>query len=194
MGTFQYVAWDQSGNCQEATKQASSEEEVMSFLRQEQLTPVSITEIQIAQQEKTSKVSYRRVKSGDLATFCWQLSTMLSGGLSITSAIETIADEIPNPYFEFILKDISVKLSKGMTMAECLESHPKVFSNLGCAMVMAGETSGSLTKTLTRLAEHYENRDKLIRKVRGAMAYPAFVIGFIIVIVIVLMMTMTKNF
>ena len=194
MGTFQYVAWDQSGNCQEATKQASSEEEVMSFLRQEQLTPVSITEIQIAQQEKTSKVPYRKVKSGDLATFCWQLSTMLNGGLSITSAIETIADEIPNPYFEFVLKDIAAKLSKGMTMAECLGVYPKVFSNLSCAMVMAGETGGSLTKTLTRLAEHYENRDKLIRKVRGAMAYPAFVIGFIILIVVVLMTLIIPRF
>jgi len=41
----------------------------------------------------------------ELATFCWQLNTMLSGGLSITVAIQTIADEISNPYFEYILKD-----------------------------------------------------------------------------------------
>jgi len=194
MSTFQYVAWDQSGNCQEATRQASSEEEVMSFLRREQLTPVSITEVQTAQHEKTSKVPYRKVKSADLATFCWQLSTMLGGGLPITSAIETIADEISNPYFEFVLKDIAAKLSKGLTMAECLEAYPKVFSNLSYAMVMAGETSGSLTQTLTRLAEHYENRDKLVRKVRSAMAYPAFVIGFIILIVVVLMTLIIPRF
>lgn len=194
MSTFQYTAWDQSGNCKEGSRQASSQEEVLSFLREEQLTPVSITEVQTVQQEKTVTVHYRKVKSVDLATFCWQFSTMLGGGLPVTTAIETIADEIPNPYFEFVLKDIAAKLSKGMTISECLEQYPKVFSKLSCAMVMAGETSGALTKTLTRLAEHYENKDKLVRKVRGAMAYPAFVVGFIVLIVIVLMTLIIPRF
>ncbi|MBL7214939.1 MAG: type II secretion system F family protein [Phycisphaerae bacterium] len=194
MATFQYVAWDQSGNCKEGSKQTSSQEEMLSFLREEQLTPVSITEVQAVQQEKTTTVHYKRVKSGDLATFCWQLSTMLGGGLPITGAIETIADEIPNPYFEFVLKEIAAKLGKGLTMAESLECFPKVFSKLSCAMIMAGETGGSLTKTLERLAKHYENRDQLTRKVRSAMAYPAFVVGFIILIVIVLMTLIIPRF
>lgn len=194
MATFQYVAWDQMGNCEQGTRQASSEEEVLAFLKNEQLTPVSITESQKVQQEKKTTVRYRRVKSGDLATFCWQLSTMLGGGLPITSAIETIADEIPNPYLEFILKEIAAKLSKGLTLAECMKDYPKVFSHLSCAMIMAGESGGSLTATLTRLAEHYENRDKLIRKVRGAVAYPIFVIAFIVLIVIVLMTLIIPRF
>ncbi|MBC8392813.1 MAG: type II secretion system F family protein [Deltaproteobacteria bacterium] len=194
MSTFEYVAWDQSGNCVESIKQASSQEEVLTFLREEHLTPVSINEIQTAKQEKAETVSYKRVKSADLATFCWQLSTMLAGGLPITTAIDTIADEIPNPYFEFVLKDIAAKLSKGLTLADCFEEYTKVFSKLSCAMVMAGETGGSLTTTLQRLAEHYENRDKLIRKVRGAMAYPTFVIIFIVLIIIVLMTFIIPRF
>ena len=195
MATFQYVAWDQLGNCEQGTKQASSDEEILSLLREENLTPVSITEVQTAQQEKKKPtVRYKRVKSADLATFCWQLSTMLGGGLPITTAIETIASEISNPYLEFVLRDIAGKLSKGLTLAECLEGYPRVFGHLSCAMVMAGETGGSLTTTLVRLAEHYENRDKLIRKVRGALAYPAFVVGFIILIVVVLMTLIIPRF
>lgn len=194
MATFQYVAWDQMGNCEQGTKQASSEEELLAMLKQEQLTPVSITESKKAPREKRATVRAKRIKSGDLATFCWQLSTMLGGGLPITSAIETIADEIPNPYLEFILKEIAGKLAKGLTLSECMQEYPKVFSHLSCAMIMAGETGGSLTATLTRLAEHYENRDKLIRKVRGAMAYPIFVIIFIVLIVIVLMTLIIPRF
>jgi type II secretory pathway component PulF len=194
MSTFEYVAWDQSGNCQEGVKQAESADEVLAFIRNEQWTPVSVTPVQQAIKKKKTSISYRKVKSADLATFCWQLSTMLGGGLSITMAIETIADEIPNPYFEYVLKDISDKLGKGFTMADCMEEHPKVFSRLGCAMVQAGETGGSLTVTLQRLAEHYENRDKLVKKVKGALMYPAFVVGFIVVIVIVLMTLIIPRF
>lgn len=195
MSTFEYVAWDVSGNCREGVHHASSEEEVLSYLRQEQLTPVSLTEVAGTQkQEKNSAVSYKRVKSQDLATFCWQLSTMLSGGLSITSAIETIAEEMPNAYFCYVLHEMASGLEQGRSMTECVRENPRVFSKLCAAIIMAGETSGSLTASLQRLAEHYESKDKLARKVKGSLAYPIFVVSFIVIIVIVLMTLIIPRF
>ncbi|MDH4202083.1 MAG: type II secretion system F family protein [Phycisphaerae bacterium] len=194
MKTFEYVAWDYSGNCKEGTRQASSQDELLAYLRGQELTPAVINEIVGEQQQKKAEVRYKKVKSIDLATFCWQLSTMLSGGLSITSAIQTIADEISNPYFEHVLKSMADKIEKGMSFTDSIRQYPKVFGKLCCAIVMAGETGGSLVKALERLAEHYENREKLVRKVRGAMAYPMFVVSFIIVIVIVLMTLIIPRF
>jgi len=194
MKTFDYVAWDHAGNCVEGNRQAASQEELLAYLRNQSLTPAVINETAAARQEKTQGVRYKKVKSADLATFCWQLSTMLSGGLSITSAIQTIGDEMPNSYFEHVLKTMADKIEKGMSLTDCVRQYPKVFGKLCCAIVMAGETGGSLVTALERLAEHYENRDKLVRKVRGAMAYPAFVVGFIILIVIVLMTLIVPRF
>ncbi|MCE5185508.1 MAG: type II secretion system F family protein [Planctomycetaceae bacterium] len=195
MSTFEFVAWDSLGNCREGVHQASSEEAVLAYLRQEQLTPVSVTEVQSPQkQEKKSSVPYKRVKSPDLSTFCWQLSTMLGGGLPITSAIETIAEEMPNPYFAHILSGMAAGLEQGRSMTDMIRENPRVFSKLSAAIVMAGETSGSLTMSLQRLAEHYENKDKLARKVKGALAYPIFVVVFIVVIVIVLMTLIIPRF
>jgi type IV pilus assembly protein PilC len=194
MSTFEYVAWDEAGSCQEGTRQAATEEELIDLLRAEQLTPVSVTEVYSVQEEQKSTVSYKKVKSIDLSTFCWQLSTMLGGGLPITTAIQTIAEEIPNPYFEYVLNDIATRLEGGMSLTDCVKEYPKVFSKLGCAIVMAGESSGSLTDSLERLAEHYENKDKLAKKVRGALMYPAFVVGFVIVIVVVLMTLIIPRF
>ena len=194
MKTFEYVAWDHSGNCKEGVHQSPSQDELLTYLRSEELTPAVINEVVGTQAKQTAGVRYKKVKSIDLATFCWQLNTMLSGGLSITVAIQTIADEIANPYFEFILKNMSRQIEKGMSFTDCVRQYPKVFGKLCCAIIMAGETGGSLTASLERLAEHYENRDKLIRKVRGAMAYPAFVVGFIVVIVIVLMTLIIPRF
>ena len=194
MKTFEYVAWDHAGNCVEGSRQAASQDEVLSHLRGQALTPAVINEVAVTRQDKPQGVRYKKVKSGDLATFCWQLSTMLSGGLSITNAIQTIGDEMPNPYFEYVLKTMADKIEKGMSLTDCVRQYPKVFGKLCCAIIMAGETGGSLVTALERLAEHYENRDKLIRKVRGAMAYPAFVVGFIILIVIVLMTVIVPRF
>ena len=49
-------------------------------------------------------------------------------------------------------------------------------------MIRAGESSGTLSNVLTRLADYYDRRDELNRKVKKAMAYPAFIVGFVILV------------
>jgi len=194
MANFEYVAWDKSGNSHEGFKQANSQEDVLVLLREEGLTPVSVKSVQVDTKSRKSKARYKRVKSADLSAFCWQLGTMIEGGLPITTAIETIAEEMENKYFEEVLMTIAQNLERGEPFSECITDHPKVFNAMCCAMIMAGETSGSLVNCLQRLAEYYANRDKLIRKVRGALAYPIFVVVFIILIVVALMTFIIPRF
>jgi len=61
-------------------------------------------------------------------------------------------------------------------------------------MILAGESSGSMSLVLRRLAEYFDSRDKLVRKVRGAMAYPIFVGVFIFVIVTVMALFVIPQF
>jgi type IV pilus assembly protein PilC len=195
MANFEYVAWDESGNAHEGTKQANSQDDLLVLLRDEGLTPVSVNAVEDAAPiKKKQTVRYKKVKSGDLSTFCWQLSTMLEGGMPITIAIETIAEEMENKYFEEVLNTIAQNLERGEPLSECIGAYPKVFNALSRAMVLAGETGGSLVTCLQRLADYYANRDKLIRKVRGALAYPIFVVVFIVVIVVALMTFIIPRF
>lgn len=194
MPTFEYVAWDATGCCKQGLKTADSEEQLLAQLRSEQLTPVSVKQAHGAAEVSAKKTGGKRVKSHELATFCWQLSAMLDGGLPITTAIYTIADEMPNKKFEMICKDIAVQLENGRSLTEAVGFYADTFGRMGCAMVMAGEASGSLVQTLQRLADYYENRDKLARKVRGAMAYPLFVLGFVVVIIIAMMTLIIPRF
>jgi type IV pilus assembly protein PilC len=194
MKTFEYIAWDTEGSCREGLRQANTQEEVLSVLREENLTPVSVKERMAEITSKTAHVRGSRVKSQELGTFCWQLGTMVSGGLPITSAIETISEEITNPYFEYVLKNISERLQQGQPLYESMRDYPKVFNKLSCALIQAGETGGTLTSCLQRLAEYYENRDKLVRKVRGALAYPIFIVIFIIGIVVAMMTLIIPRF
>jgi type IV pilus assembly protein PilC len=194
MKTFEYIAWDTEGICREGLRQANTQEEILSVLREENLTPVSVKERASEITKKASRVRGSKIKSHELGSFCWQLGTMISGGLPITSAIETISSEITNRYFEYILKDISERIQQGEPLHEAMQDYPRVFNKLSCALIQAGETGGTLTTCLQRLAEYYENRDKLIRKVRGALAYPIFVVVFIIGIVIALMTLIIPRF
>ena len=195
MKTFKYVARDLSGVKREGLRQASTSNDVLSFLREQQFIPVFIEEVQEALKRKEKmKAKRRRIKSADLSTFCWQFSTMIEGGISITIALETIAEDLDNKYFKAILIDISESISKGESFLGGVAKYPDVFNHLSRAVILAGESSGNLGEAVRRLATYYENRDKLAKKVKGAVAYPIFIVCFIIVVITVIMTFIIPRF
>jgi type IV pilus assembly protein PilC len=194
MKSYKYIARDSSGVRKEGFSQAVSPNEVLGLLREKGLTPVSVNEASV-RTKKTRRTRHRkRIKSADLAALCWQLTTMVEGGIAITTALDTIAEDVENLQLREILQQISEKMQKGETFSDSLSEYPKVFNRLSCAIILAGETGGSLPAALHRLAEYFDNRDKLAKKVKGAMAYPAVVFIFIILIVTFIMTFIIPRF
>lgn len=194
MKKYKYIARNSVGVRKKGTVQANNSGEVLSGLRTQGLTPISVKEISGTGPKKQQKSRRKKIKSADLSALCWQLSTMLEGGIPITTGLEIISDDTENAQLQSILKNISEKVKKGQPVSECVAEHPKVFNKLCCAMVLAGETSGNLAGAIGKLAEYFDNRDKLARKVKGAMIYPIFVLVFIVVIVIFIMAFIVPRF
>jgi len=194
MKSYEYVARDSSGKREKGIRQAACSNDVLGWLREQGFTPVSVSEKSGAV-KKTRRTSRRkRIKSADLAAFCWQLTTMVEGGIPITTALETISEDIENLRFQEVLQQILEKIQRGETFSSSIAEFPRVFNRLSYAMILAGETSGNLPAVLHRLAEYFDNRDKLVRKVKGAMTYPAFVLVFIVLIVIFIMAFIIPRF
>jgi len=195
MSTYKYVARDFTGQRIEGVRQAGSSSDVLSWLREQGYVPVSVENPQKAvKRQPKSRGRRKGIKSADLAALCWQLTTMVEGGIPITSALETISDDVENISLRQILQQVLEKMHRGQPFSESLSEYPKVFNNLTVAMVMAGETGGALPKTLRRLAEYFDERDKLSKKITTAMAYPIFVFGLIIGIVMFIMTFIIPRF
>ena len=195
MKSYGYAARDLAGAQKKGVVQAANSNEVLNQLREQGLTPISVKEVTKKGVKKPRQKAHRkRIKSADLAALCWQLATMLEGGIPITTALDIISDDTDNAQLQGILKQIAEKIKKGQPVSECIAEYPKVFNRLCCAMVLAGETGGNLAKAIGKLAEYFENRDKLAKKVKGAMAYPIFVLTFIFIIVIFIMAFIVPRF
>jgi len=78
-------------------------------------------------------------------------------------------------YKRQVLK-VTADVEGGSTLAEALEKHPRIFSDLYVNMIAAGEAGGILDVILSRLAVFLEKADALQRKVKGAMTYPIIVL------------------
>jgi type IV pilus assembly protein PilC len=194
MKSYGYVARDIGGAQKKGFVQAASSSVVVDQLRKQGFTPISVKEMA----ERTPKARRagrsKRVKSADLAALCWQLTTMLEGGIPITTALDIVSHDISNQHLQTVLQQISEKVKKGQPFSESIAEFPKIFNRLSCAMLLAGETSGNIAGAMTKLAQYFDNRDKLAKKVKGAMAYPIFVMTFIIIIVVFIMAFIVPRF
>jgi len=191
---YQYIVRDSSGQRREGVRQAISSNDVLSYLREQGFTPIAVNEIFDGAKKTQRAVHRKRIKSSDLAAFCWQMTTMAEGGIPITTALETLGEDVENLRLREILQQILEKVKKGETLSDSVSEYPRVFNRLACAMILAGETGGTLPTSLRRLAEYFDSRDKLVRKVRGAMAYPAFVFAVITAIVVFIMAFIIPRF
>jgi type II secretory pathway component PulF len=118
-----------------------------------------------------------------LVFFTRQLSTMFSAGLTIEKAISNLEKEERNRKFQKVLRRLSDDIKKGYSLSEAMEQHPGVFNPLYVALVKAGEVSGTLHTVLDELSDYLEKIEDTRRKVMSAMAYPIFILVFLILVV-----------
>ncbi|MHC4171669.1 MAG: type II secretion system F family protein [Planctomycetota bacterium] len=194
MKSYRYVARDSAGARKKGLTEAISSNDVLNWLREQGLTPVSVSEIAADTAKSRRTTRRKRIKSGDLAALFWQLATMLEGGLPIIVALDTIAEDTEKLQLQRILQQLSDKVKKGQTLSRSVAEFPKVFNRLCCAIMLAGETSGNLADAMGKLAEYFDNRDKLVKKINSAMAYPIFVFSFIVLIVVFIMAFIIPRF
>ena len=194
MITYRYVALDYTGKMKEGLTSAACETDVLGWLREQGCTPVSVDVADTGVKTRRRLSLFQRVKSGELAAVFWQLTTMVEGGITIAEGLEAIAEDIENARLENILRRMLARIERGGTVSDGMAEFPKVFNKLCCSLIMAGETGGNIGAAFKRVAEYFTNRDKLARKVKKAVAYPLFVVGFVVFICIIIMTLVIPRF
>lgn len=194
MKNYSYVVRTPTGQRKEGLKQAAGEGDVLNWLREQSFVPISVSEITRGAKKERQPLHNKKIKSADLSAICWQLTTMLESGVPITTALSTIAEDIENPSLAQLMKDVLAKVERGETFSSGIADYPNVFNKLSVAILLAGETGGTLPDSLKRLAEYFGSRDKLSKKVKGAIAYPVFVLIFIIFLVTFIMTFVIPRF
>jgi len=128
-----------------------------------------------------------RVKERDMVVFVRQFATMIDAGLPIMQCLEILREQQSNQTLKRIIKQIRRDVEEGSTFSDAIRKHPKVFDNLFVNLVAAGEVSGILDVILNRLAVYIEKMASLKKKIKGAMTYPAIVVGVAVVVIAVIL-------
>jgi len=207
MPTFSYNARDAAGNSHTGTLTADTRRSLLTHLQQRGLTPTSISETAArhptalrlprfgaAAGARPAKERTYRVRPAELVVVTRQLATIVNAGLPLMQGLDILAEQSDNPRLETVLKQISSDVEAGESFSDSLRKHPRAFSGLYVSMVRAGEASGNLDGILLRLADYMEATEILKRKVKSAMMYPAFALGFVLILTTLLIIFVVPTF
>lgn len=190
MPTYVYKARTVGGDVQSGELSASSEADVIGLLRRRRLVVTSVRE-----KPKELNLSLgSRVKTKDLVMFTRQFATMINAGLPLVQSLDILASQQEKAKVADKIKAILNDVESGSTLADAMRHHRDFFSDVYINMVAAGEAGGILDTILLRLADYLEAAESLRRKVRGAMFYPATVMGFAMMAIAVLLIFVIPTF
>jgi len=172
MPEFSYIALDKSGNTVKGNLTSESRSSAIKLLTSQSKRPIAVSLKKKSLSDIELPTFGAGVKSTDIVIFTRQLSTMVSAGVPLVRAINTLGDQSENKTMKTALKDISKNVQAGTTLGESLAKHPRIFSDIYINMVKAGEAGGILDDILKRLAIQQEKNDSIRKKVKSAMTYP----------------------
>ncbi len=183
--TYAYRVRDAAGQVASGTLVAGSSDEVGARLRGEGKIVLSVQEhglqaaafdpVQVRRAEAA-----RRVKRDDVIAFCQQLSVMLETGVPLVEALDAFCRQTPSPAFRQVLEVMRDDIQSGEPISAAMSRWPRVFQPMIVSLMKASEASGTMAMMLGRVGDYLAKERRTARQMRGALAYPAFmmVIGF----------------
>src|SRR5439155_23638573 len=158
MPSYQWKGRARSGEEQAGVLTADTKDAVVNMLRARQIQVTAVT-------EKGKEFSLPKFGGGvsqkEIAIFTRPFSVMIDAGLPLVQCLEILGSQQKNRMFQKVLFEVRQDVESGSTLADALRKHPKVFNDLFCNMIAAGESGGILDTILQRLAAYIEKRVKL---------------------------------
>ncbi len=116
-----------------------------------------------------------KVKQADFLLFNQQLSALLKAGIPVLQSIELLKTRSASGNLRIVLTDVEEKIKSGVPLSEAFEAQG-IFPRIYTASILAGERSGALDDVLARFVTYLKRSVGISRKLRGALAYPAFLL------------------
>ena len=195
MPTFSYTALKNNKDIVKGKVDAPDARAAREAVKRKRLLPTKISDDSIAdrgaQSSGAKNISVNKISSfslKDKIEFTQTLQILTSTGIPIIETLVFLENNAESKGIRAIAHELRRNIiTGGLTLAETLEKHRKVFGRVYVGLVKAGEDSGELDKTLTRMLELLRKQDDIKSKVIGALVYPIFVILLACVVVTVML-------
>lgn len=181
MTTFEYKAIGSDGAVVTGSVECASQGEAFKRLKSDGFTLLDLSAKEATAQPAVSLmpvIEWNRIRPAQLCFLFRQLGELVEAGLPIATAISSLERFCGNDRTRKLLADVGRRIRSGQGFAEALAAQGTVFSRVQLALISVGERSGTLAFTLTRIADLMDAQLEIRGKIRSALTYPFFILGF----------------
>lgn len=186
MPRFEYTAINSSRKTEKGTVTAETAFAARKHLRSRGLHPTDIKQVRMETAQKTFKDLFAGGGKKEVTSFTKELSTMLNAGIKLTDALSVLTLQVSNPHLKAAVTEIRDRVVTGESFADSIAEYEQFFDLIYISMVRVGEVTGTLGESLSTIAAFMEKRQKLEAKMTTVMMYPAILLVFCIIVVLVI--------
>jgi len=179
---FKYKIKTQTGEILEGPIDAPDEEAAVKTLQLKGYTILSLDPVNTGLLSSDISQYFSKPSNKDVVLFTRQLSTLIDADMPLAEGLRTLAKQVEKPTFKKVITEISEAVESGQSLSAALAATPQFFGSFYIKLVQSGEVSGKLQESLLYLADYLEKSQSINSKIRGALAYPAFVVFALIVV------------
>ena len=166
MTPFNYECLNKQGQISKGQLTADNIPQALEKLRGMGLSVIDLKETKV--KSKSSFFSTgKKITISDLTLFSRQLAAMISAGIPVTRAINTLSKQQENPKLGSALDNIARNVEGGMNLTDAFSAYPNIFSKLYISMIQSGEIGGMLENSLLRLSEQLQ-KEKVLNEIGRA--------------------------
>lgn len=142
-----------------------------------------IKKIKTVEPEKKKKIRIHTslIPADEKEYFIENLSMLMSSGMDIMTALESIKGEIKSPQMKAVIDNMQADVEAGFPIWQVLDE-TKFFPVFIISLIKIGERSGGLVKNLKMISIQQKKDRSFSSKIRSAMMYPVFVLVLTLVV------------
>lgn len=184
---YRYVGYLPQGGVQKGTIEALTVADARAEVLRRGYKPLRVTPSHPLPTVEELFPSLFRVKTGALAHFARELSTMVGTGVNLLRALRLLQASSHDTVMKRTIGALNKTLEEGGSFSAALAKHPEVFSPLFVSVAEVGESSGRLPAALEQIADALMKEHEAKQKAMRVMMYPMAVMGLSLLTLAVLM-------
>jgi type IV pilus assembly protein PilC len=184
---YRYLALSPSGQQESGLLQVETEAAAERALWDRGLTIVNLRPASAGFDPAQWFPTFFGPKRRDVIVFSQQLATLVDSGIAIVPALQLLSEESGHRSLRRVLRRVLEQVRTGASLSSALAEHPLVFPDLYARMVQVGEQTGNIGVILRQLSVYLEKEQTVVRRVRDAMVYPAFLLVMAFGVVLILL-------
>ncbi|SYZ73735.1 putative Type 4 fimbrial assembly protein PilC [Candidatus Zixiibacteriota bacterium] len=126
------------------------------------------------------------LKRSEITRLTRQMAVLISSGITILEALESTREQTNDKSIINIFDNIITSVQAGEPLYLAFGKHPAYFDSIYLSLLETGEMSGTLDISLERIASYRERSERVNKKIKSALAYPALVLLVSVIVVFTL--------